>query len=401
MLYYRYRPGKALSMKELIYNEMYFSSVSECNDPYEGQIFAEFEKNTSNWKKLINTAVKSSYVRSSPVEIPHSLIEKLVDCCVAMSPIDVNTFNTLNYKDFRLEVSIDDIFSDNQQSETHSLFEAIFEAIDRIKHYVQINLPAEQYFVSFSKKRDDILMWAHYANNHRGYCLVFRPIGNKIMPNKHWMKKGFTFDTPQSHLSDNEITFHIPEGFDLYDVKYTNEQTPPINAFALFPHVIDPEHHSKEVNDAMKVAYDSYLRKHRAWSYEEETRLLLLKNVPQYFANRTISLSSHQRLFHYDPSQLVGIILGVKMPLEQKKQIKEILEQKVAILNSESKKHGHPVDIAIFEARLSVDTIKINIDPVEICTSNGAFNQSHSNFKQLFNDWKTKNQWDFSKEEKL
>ena len=23
-------------MKELIYNEMYFSSVSECNDPYEG-----------------------------------------------------------------------------------------------------------------------------------------------------------------------------------------------------------------------------------------------------------------------------------------------------------------------------------------------------------------------------
>lgn len=188
------------------------------------------------------------------------------------------------------------------------------------------------------------------------------------------------------------------------NIEYTNEQIPSINAFALFPHVINPEHFSKEVNDAMKVAYSSYLRKHCAWSYEEETRLLLLKGVHQYFANKTISLSPHQRLFHYDPSHLVGIILGAKMPSEQRKQIQEIVEQKVDMLKSKSKGDKQPSDFVIFKARLLTDTIKIDINPVEIYTSVGVFNETKSDFERLFNNWKNQNQWnsnDLNKEDEI
>ena len=378
-------------MKELMYNEMYFSSVSECNDPYEGKLFAEFGKNRDHWKQLIKMASISSHVHSSSITVSSSLIERLVDCCVELSPIDVTKFKSLNYSNFHIKVYIDEIMPNNQLVDIPPLY----EAIDRIKHYVEIHMPAEEYFVSFSRRRDDILMWSHYANNHRGYCLIFRPVGNKIMQDKRWMKKEFTFDTPQSHISDDEITFIVPEGFKLDDIKYTNEQIPPINAFALFPHVINPEHLKEEVNHATNVAYSSYLRKHHAWSYEEETRLLLFKGVPQYMANRTIPLSSHQRLFHYDPSHLVGIILGAKMPSEQRAQIQEIVKQKVDMLKSEPRGNSQPSDFVIFKARLSTDTIKIDMEPVEVYTSRGIFNKGQNDFERLFDNWKKQNQWDY------
>lgn len=399
MLYYRYRPGTPLSIKELIYNEIYFSSVSECNDPYEGQMFAEFIENHDYWEQLVKMALKNSYVYNPSTIISSSLAESLVDCCVKLSPIDVNKFRSLNYDSFRIEVYVDEIIPNNRLD-----IPPLYEAIDRIKHYVDIHLPAEQYLVSFSRSRDNILMWSHYANNHRGYCLIFRPIGTKIMQDKRWMKKRFKFDTPQSRLANGAITFIIDEGFELNDVEYTTEKIPPINAFSLFPHVIDPEKFRKEVADTMKVAHNSYLRKHHAWKYEEETRLLLFKGVPQDLANRTITLSPHQRLFHYDPSQLVGIILGAKMPSEQRKHIQEIVKQKVAILKSESKNDKQSSDFVIFKARLSTDKIKIDTEPVEIYTAEGLFNKTQNKFERLFDNWKVQNQWNsnnLNKEEKI
>lgn len=37
MFCYRYRPFNQLSIKELIYDEIYFASGEESNDPYEGK----------------------------------------------------------------------------------------------------------------------------------------------------------------------------------------------------------------------------------------------------------------------------------------------------------------------------------------------------------------------------
>lgn len=49
MFYYRYRPATELAIKELIYDEMYFASEAECNDPYEGKM----EEILENWLKNI------------------------------------------------------------------------------------------------------------------------------------------------------------------------------------------------------------------------------------------------------------------------------------------------------------------------------------------------------------
>ena len=60
MLYYRYRSGNELTMKELIYDEMFFAAAEECNDPYEGRFFAEFPKDEEKWKKLIDVVTNGS-----------------------------------------------------------------------------------------------------------------------------------------------------------------------------------------------------------------------------------------------------------------------------------------------------------------------------------------------------
>ena len=56
MFYYRYRPYSELSMKELMYDEIYFSSSEESNDPYEGKIFFQFDKSEEKWKRLLDCA---------------------------------------------------------------------------------------------------------------------------------------------------------------------------------------------------------------------------------------------------------------------------------------------------------------------------------------------------------
>ena len=82
------------------------------------------------------------------------------------------------------------------------------------------------------------------------------------------------------------------------------------------------------------------------------------------------------------------------MPSEQRKQIKEIVKQKVTVLHSESRKHSRPINFTIFEAQLSADTIKIDMEPVEIYTSSRVFDKTYREFEPLLDNWKKQNQWD-------
>lgn len=46
-----------MSIKELIYDEFYFASAAECNDPYEGKMFAKLENDNTLWDRLIRNAL--------------------------------------------------------------------------------------------------------------------------------------------------------------------------------------------------------------------------------------------------------------------------------------------------------------------------------------------------------
>ena len=53
MLYYRYRPISELTLKELRYDELYFSSNAEKNDPYDGKVFLSYDFDKDKWQRFL------------------------------------------------------------------------------------------------------------------------------------------------------------------------------------------------------------------------------------------------------------------------------------------------------------------------------------------------------------
>ncbi|MRU49993.1 DUF2971 domain-containing protein [Pseudomonas gessardii] len=69
------------------------------------------------------------------------------------------------------------------------------------------------------------------------------------------------------------------------------------------------------------------LTKNKCWEYEKECRLLLPQ--PTRFISGVSDYSSLQRLFHYDFSQVVGIIFGARMAESEKQKIRDIINAKL------------------------------------------------------------------------
>ena len=114
---------------------------------------------------------------------------------------------------------------------------------------------------AFSEKRDDIVMWAHYADSHHGICLEFSP------PRYGKMRR------------------------DLYDVRY-------ISSF-------------KEVQEGTYSDTDALMRlvctaKSKHWEYESEWRVVSTTPGPYKFHSRA----------------LTGVILGCRVSGEHEQWVK-------------------------------------------------------------------------------
>lgn len=370
MLYYRYRPGSAISLKELMYDEMYFSSTEECNDPYEGKSFAYLELNQEQWENLIRNAIRNDAFLSNFT----LLIEKLTRYFTEKERILVDKI---------LNSSFDELFEITDTDITKDLLKHLYEIV---KDYINLYVLDEQYFVSFSKTDDNILMWSHYANNHQGYCLVFRARDNKLYQEPLLKKTAFACSSPKF---GPRMAFSIPESFEFQDMEYVETPTL-IDGSKFFPENVAGENISQEALDDFNTESQKiYLRKHSAWGYEEESRIKL-NGVISWLAEERLTLSPIQRLFHYDSTQLVGIILGARMRADQRRNIKEIVAGKV-------KNWDHPLDstreriisdFVIFEEVLSENTRKIEIKPLEIYSGESVYKQDDDEFESRLESWK-------------
>lgn len=369
MFYYRYRSGSELSIKELIYDELYFASRAECNDPYEGKVFAVFEKNQTAWNNLIRLALSGNAIVNKNTEY---LIEKVVSFCISKSPILFEQFINISEEEF-LGIA------KNEFERTVLKF-----MLAVIKQYVLLYKPEERYFASFSKKPDINLMWAHYANYHRGFCLIFRPVDGKINQGKLWRKTQFGYSTTNSFSP--HMSFAIPDSFEIKDVEYvTNPKC--ADGFTYFPKSIigrevTQDQKEKIVNDREKI----YLQKHSAWEYEEESRVLLSSGI-SWLAREQLSISPHQRLFHYDLIHLAGIIVGVNMPQEQRFRIEEIIAEKAKRQYESLEKEFIVSDLVLFEEKLSETNRNPKVVACKIYGSGTTFDKKDKDFSYRYKRW--------------
>lgn len=129
---------------------------------------------------------------------------------------------------------------------------------------------------SFSRTRKNQLMWSHYADEHKGFCIGFN----------------------EEHLSKSETALKS------VDVKYQSEtpKKPVINKFKKVAGKV-------EGNLDAEAMYSIIGTKYTNWKYEKERRLIMARSSAYPFTANSV----------------VSIAFGLRMPKKDKDTLKQLL----------------------------------------------------------------------------
>jgi hypothetical protein len=169
---------------------------------------------------------------------------------------------------------------------------------------------AEEYpMLSLTRKRNNLLMWSHYADSHRGFVI------------------GFDFDNPFFHREKPRTMTPLDE------VRYSNKRPvmPPFEE-------ITPENVHELV----------FLTKSEHWAYEEELRMFAQPKAANAVETDDRGLKIY--LFDLPPKVFVEIIFGLLMSPNVKHEIAAIVEDR----------YPH---IELYETKLSEGDFDLDIVP--------------------------------------
>lgn len=190
---------------------------------------------------------------------------------------------------------------------------------------------SDWYSASFLGNCTNSAIWGHYADNHRGVCLIFSP---RYMEDKMTLNltKGdrHNYNEPLSGLQQHyfhKVDYHnkhVAVDFfrslgkaPLYILnhlwyKNSNGKT------SICAVDVDTDKWRDEYWATAKQAYSVKLEE---WSYEEEYRLVLNDILYEYD-------DPVKRKLTYDFRQLKGIVFGMKTPVADKQKIIKIIREK-------------------------------------------------------------------------
>lgn len=129
----------------------------------------------------------------------------------------------------------------------------------------------------FSKKYDDILMWSHYADKHKGVCLEFEINANRLLEDE----------------------------FFLFAVEYTNE-------FSLLSHF------DKDLNKSANHFQQYISTKALPWQYEEEIRIVHF----DYFKKDRSQFLSFEKY-----AKITSVMFGWKMVKDDMMKLQKSLRK--------------------------------------------------------------------------
>lgn len=234
---YKYRSwDNDLHKRILTHNEIFMSPPNLFNDPFDCRIYEDM-----SW--LHDQVKRNEYIEKSIIENKDHISKTYKNVDEARKLL-INNFSNPNLYQIRSERTQDE-FTDK---------------------YIGIT--------SFAENCDSILMWSHYANNHRGFSVGFH---------EKKMKMSGLFDLCES-------------------VIYTEDM----------PNYYADESKTNKIN---KELYKSI-----EWEYEREYRAISL-----FFDNRNQNPS---RVVNFKDSYIKEIVFGLLMPQEYKDKITEIAKQK-------------------------------------------------------------------------
>lgn len=167
----------------------------------------------------------------------------------------------------------------------------------------------------FSTIPDNILLWSHYANKHKGICIGFKTSFNDISMGLKIIKE--------------EINFKIYDFLPVVKMKYDKNMPKPHHLF---------NHDSKEI-------IPFFTTKAYQWRYEKEMRIILNKSI------------INKKTIKFQKSILSKIIFGI-----------ETLEKDKYVIYDIIKKHylDEKIDVKFFQAikkrhKYKLELVDLNI----------------------------------------
>ncbi|MES2380883.1 MAG: DUF2971 domain-containing protein [Bacteroidota bacterium] len=330
MKLYKYRPLSEFLFKELYYQEIYFASYNELNDPLDLKAKIDF---TTNDIKQISNLLKVMFKTSFKMNfesISHSEEE---------NNKSLYKFNTNNVSKNKLQKEIfkqlQEIKTPNEiitiyeleqvlKSTTSSLnFEFDIENFKKEINRLTIKFLANSYTTCFSENNDNPLMWSHYASKHSGICIEFSLPSEGLFPYRMIGKRETNEEKYKSKASEWSVKELVYSGR-LKKVTYEEEQ-PYINFFDFFP-VFDNEYDcdliglSKSWTHGFAYELENIFSiKTNPWKYENEWRAIEI--------NFGDSKEPEDRIRHYPIECLSAIYFGCNTPENVKNRIYKIFNR--------------------------------------------------------------------------
>ena len=238
----------------------------------------------------------------------------------------------------------------------------------------------------FSTRKDSILMWSHYANQHNGYCLVFKSLNGFLYQAKKSMRESINIG--RNFCDKVHVSEHIGPKFKFCDVIY-GETSALIDPFLYFPQYVSK---CKIANEQERLDFFEKLERHHlekgaCWEYEQESRLLL-PNPMSWITGEKIEYTKHQRLFYYDFSQLVGVVFGSRMSQENRNRIKEIIDEKIESRLTAASSEDRRFKFVYFQTKLSSKERKLELEPLEINSLSTHVKKTDATFDREYEEWK-------------
>jgi hypothetical protein len=244
-LFHKYRPINKYTESLLINNELFFNQPENFNDPFDCKPDLFHKCTHSEWVDFL--------------------------CRHKTHPVQARNLITENLKKGKMRKKRDGILFENKaklQFEGHS--------------NEGINLIA----CCFSERKESILMWGHYAENHEGVCLNFKSL--------------YFGDYYLLPLASGEaLPFH--------KIDYKDIKPRPVNLM------------NRDEEETKRIITDFYLTKFTDWQYEHEYRLLA-----------TIYDREGKSTVNFQKDALEGIIFGLKVKPDKAQRIKDIIDQHYA-----------------------------------------------------------------------
>ncbi|WP_343685772.1 DUF2971 domain-containing protein [Chryseobacterium gleum] len=327
---YKYRPLSDFLFKELLYQEIYFASYDELNDPLD--LFLRIDFSTEDIEAieyLIYFVMKTQIYKCFEInDIPilnkqwlavynnKEERKKIINIVFDRLSLLVKTQSNIWCNDI-INI-LEDILSKDLTFDSNSFK----MEIDRLsKKFLK-----SSYVSCFSETNNNFLMWSHYSARHTGICLEFTLLNPMSFPYEVIHKKSMDREKYKNRISEREVKSHIY--WDKLDKVSYQEEQPYINFYSFAP-VFENEHDcdllglSKSWTHKYAFELQSLFScKTRSWEYENEWRAIEVNFEKQR--------QPEERIKHYPIEALTAIYFGINTPQNVKNRIYKIFESKHA-----------------------------------------------------------------------